>query len=390
MTTPPSTAHTDVMGLVRAADPVHDAADPDAADSLLREILATPRPPRRGRTRPSRTVIVRIAAAGTAAAVVLGAVAAMAGDGRDGGATPASAAVINHALGALEQPPGSILHVSMSATQDNGDGTTVSWRDESWQQNGAPNARRQIETAADGTTTESGSTGSSDQVYDPATNTIYSDAYTSSPTQRGQHTYRFSPGPTAGSYDLRLLVYRVEPGHAPEIVPGRKVLVVTAAQRKALKDGSSVVKWVRAPRGQGVINHLKPVVVAAPADSAPASSCDVDPGSAGFGDQLRRLLQSCGARLVGHATVGGRDTLEIRAQGGHTTYYVDPDSYAPVELDTTGTTGGVDLRFTTWEILPGGGANGALLSLTAQHPSAAVDRNRADYRAAEQRLFPNG
>jgi hypothetical protein len=34
--------------------------------------------------------------------------------------------------------------------------------------------------------------------------------------------------------------------------------------------------------------------------------------------------------------------------------------------------------------------NGAVLSLTAQHPSATVDRNQADYVAAEKRLFPNG
>jgi hypothetical protein len=48
------------------------------------------------------------------------------------------------------------------------------------------------------------------------------------------------------------------------------------------------------------------------------------------------------------------------------------------------------MRFTTYEVLPGDDANEALLSLTAQHPSATVDRNQGDYLAAEKRLFPNG
>jgi hypothetical protein len=102
------------------------------------------------------------------------------------------------------------------------------------------------------------------------------------------------------------------------------------------------------------------------------------------------LLRSCGAHLVGHATIGGRDALELRSRNGHVTYYVDASSYAPVQLDTTGTDGGTSLRFVRWEVLPAGEANEALLSLTAQHPSATVDQNQADYVAAERRLFPNG
>ena len=93
---------------------------------------------------------------------------------------------------------------------------------------------------------------------------------------------------------------------------------------------------------------------------------------------------------MGHATIGGRDTLELRSRDGHITYYVDASSYAPVQLDTTGTDGGTSLRFTTYEVLPADDANEALLSLTAQHPSATVDSNQADYLAAEKRLFPNG
>ena len=115
-----------------------------------------------------------------------------------------------------------------------------------------------------------------------------------------------------------------------------------------------------------------------------------DFGSQDYGDQILTLLRSCGAHLVGQATIGGHDTLELRSQDGHITYYVDASTYVPVQLDTTGTDGGTSLRFTTYEVLPGDDANEALLSLTAQHPSATVDRNQADYVAAEKRLFPNG
>jgi hypothetical protein len=34
--------------------------------------------------------------------------------------------------------------------------------------------------------------------------------------------------------------------------------------------------------------------------------------------------------------------------------------------------------------------NSSLLDLEAQHPDAAVDRNAADYDAAQTRLFPHG
>jgi hypothetical protein len=94
-------------------------------------------------------------------------------------------------------------------------------------------------------------------------------------------------------------------------------------------------------------------------------------------------------RLDGHRTIDGRDTIEISSEDGHTTYYIDADSYNPVELDTTGTGGGVALRFQTYEAVPAEG-NGRLLDLKAQHPNATVDRSASDYEAAQARLFPHG
>jgi hypothetical protein len=393
MTTTPATADGDLIELVRGVDPLDSGVSPmtdEAAESLLREILAAPCPMRSPRTRPGPNVVVRLAAAGAVAAVAVAAITAITGDDR-GVVAPVSAAVVRHALAAAIQPPGTILHVDMRGTQNNGDGTTITWRDQSWQQNGAPNDRRQVETNPDGTTVESGNVGDSEQVYDSATNTIYASGSAQLAAKPKAHRkYWLSPGPTANTYTLRLAVFRVTPGHGYKIVPGRGRqyrLVITRSQAKALRDGSDVVKWVRA-RGAGTLNGYRPAVVPTRA-AATAPDCS-DFGSQDYGDQILTLLRSCGAHLVGHATIGGRDTLELRSQDGHITYYVDASTYAPVQLDTTGTDGGTSLRFTTYEVLPADDANQALLSLTAQHPSATVDHSQADYLAAEKRLFPNG
>lgn len=394
MTTTRRTRDADLMELVRGVDPfegdVHPATDA-AAEALLREILAVPRPEHSPGTRRSRTVAVRLAAVGGAAAVSLVAITAITGEDR-GGVVPASAAVVRHALAAAAQPPGTILHVDMRGTQNNGDGTSITWRDESWQGSGAADDRRQVETNPDGTTAESANVGDTEQVYDPATNTIYASTTTANSAKpEAQRNYRISPGPTANTYVVRLMVFRVAPGHGYRIVPGRGQkyrLVVTASQAKALKDRSAMIKWVRAPRSAATLNGYRPAVV--PARAAAASPDCSDFGSQDYGDQILTMLRSCGAHLVGNATIAGRDTLELRSQDGHITYYVDASSYAPVRLDTTGTDGGTSLRFTKYELLPGSDANEALLSLTAQHPSATVDRNQADYVAAEKRLFPNG
>jgi hypothetical protein len=357
---------------------------------MLREILAAPRPDRR--RRPSISVAGRLAAVGAVAAVAIAAIIAITGGDR-GAVAPASAAVVRHALAAAVQPPGTILHVDMRGTQDNGDGTTITWRDQSWQQNSAPYDRRQVETNPDGTTGESANVGDTEQVYDPANNTIYASAPSASQASRqdAQRNYRITPGPTANTFTVRLMVFRISGKHGFKVVPGRGRkyrLVITSSQANALKDGSDMIKWVRAPRGAGTLNGYRPAVVAARA-AATAPDCS-DFGSQDYGDQILTLLRSCGAKLVGHATIGGRDTLELRSQDGHITYYVDASSYAPVQLDTTGTDGGTSLRFVTWEVLHAGDANAALLSLAAQHPSATVDQNQADYVAAERRLFPNG
>lgn len=397
MTATPPIADDDLLDLVRAADPLDADATPLDADALLREVLATSRTEGRTTGHGRRTAVIRITAVGAAVAAASAAAFAVSSGGR-GTVTPASAAVIRHALAALDQPGGTILHVDMTGTQDNGDGTTITWRDQSWQENDPPYDRRQVETTPDGTTTESGNVGENEQVYDPATNTIYMSTTTNASSgaehaaRAAQRRFWISRGPRPGTYLVRLPVYRVTAsGKVSKVMPGRgprETLVVTAAQARALRAGTDAIIWKRRPRG----THPRFAATVVPASQVPKSptSTSAEPDSPAFADEVKELLRSGRARLVGHATIDGRDTLEIRSRDGHTTYYVDPTTYAPVELDTTGTDGGTSLRFTVYELLPANDANDALLSLTAQHPSATLDQNQADYVAAEKRIFPHG
>jgi hypothetical protein len=340
-------------------------------DAIRRDLATTP-------TRRRRTV-VRFALAGTAAAALaLGLVSAVSNHA-PWVVRPASAeSVVRHAAAALGQTPGTILHVDMTGTQRNPDGSTVSWRDESWQLESAPYGRRQIETGPDGSTVESGSGAEGDQVYDAARNTIYIDPHSETQTPAQLNAPHLERGPRPGTYTLRY-------GKVPP-------LVISAIQAKALRRGTVRIA-VRVRKQDGKVGASLALILASSLPAAPDSSDDSgsspDPGSPEFRNQILALLNSGGARVEGHRTIHGRDTIEISSADGHTTYYVDPDSYDPVELDTTGMGGGVTLRFRTYEALPAEG-NSSLLDLRAQHPNATVDRNASDYQAAQERLFPHG
>jgi len=327
-----------------------------------------------GRARRRRTMVRLVLAGAAALALALGLLSAVS-DHAPWAVRPASAdSVVRHAAAALGQTPGTILHVDMTGTQRNPDGSTVTWRDESWQLEAAPYSSRRIETA-DGSTVESGSDSEGDQVYDAARNTIYVDPH---PVKQAPPEPHLAHGPRPGTYLLRY----------GNVAP----IVITARQARALRKGIVGIAVRFSKEAGGVATGLAlirrsslPKHSGSSDDSGPSP----DPGSPAFRNQILALLNSGGARVDGHKAIDGHDTIEISSADGHTTYYVDPDSYDPVELDTRGTGGGVALRFRTYESLPAEG-NRSLLDLRAQHPDAAVDRNGADYDAAQTRLFPHG
>jgi len=328
------------------------------------------------RSRPRRKLALRSAlVAAAVAAVALGALSLVS---RHGGGS-----VVDRAAAAIARSPGTILHVDMLGSQTNGDGRVITWSEESWQQQSAPYDGREVQTAPDGSSVESASADSRDEVYDRARNTIYVSEPESTATPAELNSYDIEPGPRPGTAVLRMpgRVARAKGAHL------FATAVITARQARALRNGTYVIGFRLSKRNGSAKPTL--TVMPKPQVSRKDDSPDADPTSSGFRGQILALLRSGEARVVGHRTVDGQDTIAIASADGHTTYYVDPGTYGPVELDTRGTNGGTTLRFRTYETLELG-ANRRLLSLTAQHPGARVDRNPADYRAAEERLFPRG
>jgi hypothetical protein len=327
-----------------------------------------------GRARRRRGLAVRASlAAAVLAAVALGAL--MIASRQASGAS-----AVRRAAEAIAPSPGTILHVVIAGSQDNGDGSTITWHEESWQQESPPWDRRQIETGPSGSVTESANANNREEVYDPKTNTIYVSP-PAQPSGRGQPTWKVVPGPRPGTFILRI---------HPISFGGKRPIVLTAPQAKALRSGTDILAF-RIAMKRGAMT-ASPAVVPAPPTPRPRakpSTPDPDPSSGEFRDQILALLKSGGAHVAGHRTIEGHDVIEIDSADGHTTYYVDPGTYNPVELRTRGTDGGTSLRFRTYEKLELDG-NRSMLSLAAQHPTARIDRSPADYQAAEGRLFPKG
>jgi hypothetical protein len=344
----------------------------EALEDAVRRDLARYRAYRR------RGLVLRSAlAAAVVAATALGALSIVSRHG-------AGASVVDRAAAAIARSPGTILHVDMLGSQTNGDGSVITWRDESWQRESPPHDGRQIQTAPDGSVVATATADGREEVYDPARDTIYVSAPESTATPAELNSYDIELGPKPGTAILRV------PGRAAQ-AKGAHVAtaVITTKQAKGLKDGTEVIAF------KVSLNSRTISLTVIPASSVPkpppASDDDssADPTSSDFRGQILALLRSGEARVVGHRTIDGQDTIEIASADGHTSYFVDPGTYRPVELRTRGTDGGTALRFRTYETLELG-ANRSLLSLTAQHPGARVDRDPADYQSAEARLFPKG
>lgn len=377
----------ELFALVRAADPLPLTPPLNSGDVLLQRLLAGRRPPAAGGRGPrtgflARTVLVAIGLAGLAFVLV----SLLPAHG-PGSAAPASAEpVIQRAAAALAEPAAAILHVDMTGVQTNADGTSVRWQDDSWQQTSAPFDARSIQSGGGTPTVETATVDGRQQLYDPAANTIYTGSQPSHPA------YTLTPGPTAGTFLLHLptpAVKLVGTRHARRAAgvlgsgSPTTTITITAAQAQALANGTDTIIWKFDKSG----GHLYAALTVGPASNP---TTNPDPTSAMFRQQILALLNSGTAWVAGPATIDGQHTLEIRSSDSHTTYYIDPATYAPVELNTSGDGGGVSLRFTAYEQLPDTAANQRLLSLVSQHPRATIDTTPRDYQAAQQRLFPNG
>jgi outer membrane lipoprotein-sorting protein len=304
------------------------------------------------RSRRTRRRLVR-------GAVVLAAVSAAA-LGLLSALTGGGPSVVQRAAAALQSSDDSILHYQFDATQQNGDGTTATWNQETWQLRVAPYTRRQIAVdGTDGIRAESVSSGDDNELYDAGNDTIY----------------------IATSQELFA-------AQMPDIT------IVSRSKLRKLTHSSRVsVAYVVAK------NNVHPKVIATrhgaerlrhqlARERRQESSGGVLPEE--FRSEILALLNSGRVVVAGHVTVEGRDAIRLESLNGKQTYIVDASTYDPIEWTTTGTTGGVAYRFGAYEELPVDAESMQLLSLQDQHPNAQVVRGANPYRAAESRLYPHG
>jgi hypothetical protein len=271
--------------------------------------------------------------------VVVSAVAGAVGLGALGAITvfgTSASSVVERATAALAVPSDAIVHVSIVGRQDNGDGTVSTWRTESWRSTSAPYASRQVEQVGGDRAVETGSTGAgaTTAVYDAARNTVYVQHEAASDRSGG-----VVPGKVLRWYDANGKVHRV-------------------------------VESTRRPSSTG------------PAEPSPAE----EP----FRQQVLALLRSGEARETGRTTIGGRSAIRIATPTGGATYFVDADTYDPIEFRTVGESGGTVMRFVVYEQLARDAVTNKLLSVEAQHPDARVTRDTGAFQQAQSRLFPRG
>ncbi len=144
------------------------------------------------------------------------------------GAFVARAAAAQAAAALENVPANAIMHTHTIGRQDNGDGTTVSWEDESWRQTSAPFAGRMVEHGPDGPVAESAvDRQGHGLLYDAATNTIYQ-----GPSTDAAQIASADEGFRSQALDMLNSGQAVEDGH--ETVLGRDAIRIVS------KDGHEV------------------------------------------------------------------------------------------------------------------------------------------------------
>jgi hypothetical protein len=300
---------------------------------------------RRNRRRLLRATALSAAAAG----VALGILAVLPGGG---------SSVVGPAAAALEVSDNTILHVEMRGEQHNPDGSVVTWQSESWQLSEAPFTRRQIEVGSDGIRGESLVRGETNELFDAETNTIY----------------------IASQKELAASA------------PLPKIKIVSKARLQKLTHSSRVSSALKVMKGGGYSAiATKEGAKRLRERRARAQESDSNgPVEDPFRAEILALLNSGRAQETGHVEVDGRDAIRIESPDGRQVYFVDAETYAPIEWTSTGNGGSVTLRFPVYEELPVSADSMELLDLETQHSGAHVERGAAAYQDAEARLFPHG
>lgn len=277
----------------------------------------------------------------------------------------AAGAVLRGAAAALDQKPGTILLERYNVTYAGRNGKSSSWQEEQlFETPASPGFQNTLfYSNQPGQYAEQAMINGNQEVYLKATNTAYIDNILGD---------SITPGKKPGTYTYTA----PNPGSAAVPAPP---LTLTARQARALRDGSITVTEI--PVGHHIPAHLK-------LELGPATHFPSDIAS------IRDLLRTHRLIVDGLTTVDGRQAIKLTsvtfkaARPDQITYsgleyYVDPRTYRPiVEIVSRPPLFRDSKTFTQYQTLPINAANERLLSLTARHPDARVDRNPSDYRRA--------
>jgi hypothetical protein len=233
--------------------------------------------------------------------------------------------VLHAAEIALPNPaPNTIVHISVTQTMTHGargnsNLLVPTLNAEGWFQQGAPYRSLTREQVPGHTPTWQ--TGS--RVYDPATRRVY--VHPPFPSSHPRFTQTKTG--SGGTATLRI---------ATAYGPVRAT--ASAAQIRALHTGADLIEWSEFWNGHKLV--LGATVIRSAPPSAGTFVQQPSDTSLSFPAQLHRLLQSAHARVVGRVTVDGRSAIKITISGvpgyQRSTYYVDPNTYKPIELDNYG------------------------------------------------------
>jgi hypothetical protein len=344
--------------LERLGDALHAAA----ASELSREPRSEHRP---ATARRGAAVSVVVLAAVAAGVVLL--VRPSGGESAWAKQTLVRAAAVLAPAGS----PDTILHITATETlsplSQRAMATTVSTLSEqAWIQQGKPWGERAIVQVPGGPVLEDNSSG---QIYNQTTNTVYP----APQLPGGTPHYTLTPTGTGSS----VLKVTLPQG-------GVSTQTLDAGTTQALRDGTDAVQWAVSWDASTQTQSVGPLVAPSAEQAQQLQAQQPDPASTGFAAELRGLLHSGHARVTETTTSNGQSAIEISSvnpqSGPRINYYVNPQTYAPIELDSFGYDSPDDVtrvQFMTYQTLPLAG-NQQLLRVTAP-PTAQVDHTAADY-----------
>jgi hypothetical protein len=370
------------------ADAARAVSAPTLAE-LAAAIVATPAPPqtrRRGRLgvsprRMRRPMLTLAVVAGVLAALVLGLTGVLSGRTEP---QLADAAVLRGAAAALAHPPGSIVIDFDSDVQKTNPRflrfapgykppqgiQTGRWSNHEITQTPVGNGpQNEVNLGGPSVTNgvQVGEVNGNNELYDPTTNTVYVSS---------QYGSDITAGAKPGTFVYtQPKLHSAPPGSAAaqENAHRPPPLTITAAQARALRDGTSQVQIL------GSAEHPNTYrMKITPALRVPSTTA-----------QIQSQLKAGKLKVAGPTTIDGRKAIKLTSSHGPYGYEYDvaPGTYYPIRqvFRSRGIT--VTTIYSEYRVLPATPANQQLLSLAARHPGARIDHTPADYQAAQARLI---